>query len=984
MSVDIFATGSSGKVVTEIGDVMEIALIAAVDSVETAKNTAGEECGEFLKFPYAANIIGLTVNGVKQTNSDVLPNGQQAVEKAIEMDLESLRFGGLASSCVRLGAGWVITRGGWDHYEYRIIPTDGSEGRTVTFTGGDLGGTTLATLTNNFKDYGSELGKGGSLFTPPVINLEGFEGKNVTIEIWGISNFGMEYKLMNAKNVRVPAWDNIFLPHDFAVMQKASTDFKSEVLSEDGVTFFRATATQAKNGRVVINSGSGAIKDFGKTFILVYRNKSANSGQKFQLYVSPASGSGTMIPAIAKENTDEWKIAILNYSHTMDLSEGAGNVYVDLFFNNCTVGDTIDIALFAAVENEDVAWATFFEELGDSVRLPYTSNIGGITIGGVSYKDSSVLVNGQKVTNAPVIIDLGGVRIDDGVSLSNVFSLGTGYTVTRDGWDYFICNITARSGLKRSYRISDGIDIGEGSILTNLKNEFPSYGGNLGVGGSLLTPLKLDLTGFVGEEVTVEIVGINNIGAEYTVAKIINLKLPGIAGYAMEDDFISFFDYTVPAALRSFELKNGDKLAASFTVPAGERVRELKLGLTGSMTVNTCSVGVSIYSFNGSYAESVATEPIYQKHVTETIKWVNLEIPEGVMPAGDYLVVVEYIATDSKVYTTAMIDNAWNTLPDNLSKYNIQSYKNGEINTSFALAGGIETVKIGTTVPENDKIDADFEKDTAKVIVILGQSNAVGTSMNGQLQNAVSAADFEKYSAGFSNTKMYYVGGTISNGGIKYTNTSSSFVNVKIGQGCVTWSFGPEVGLAEYLEKICPDEEFYIIKYAIGGTSMDSFWNVNDPGARQGIDELQETVDAGLALLEGDGLKPEIIGFLWMQGEGDCGTSANRAYPYYGIQKSFMAFLREEYAEYSPDGGDIPFIDAEIADLGNWTASYIINDHKKELDRESGRNYLIDTNFMGLTTLYENNDLAHYDSTSMLLLGELFARTLDDIYGFSE
>ena len=61
----------------------------------------------------------------------------------------------------------------------------------------------------------------------------------------------------------------------------------------------------------------------------------------------------------------------------------------------------------------------------------------------------------------------------------------------------------------------------------------------------------------------------------------------------------------------------------------------------------------------------------------------------------------------------------------------------------------------------------------------------------------------------------------------------------------------------------------------------------------------------------------------------------------------------------------------------------MINDAKNDIAEESGRNYIIDTNYYGLTTRYENNDLAHYDSTSMILLGQLYAKKLCEIYDFN-
>ena len=57
--------------------------------------------------------------------------------------------------------------------------------------------------------------------------------------------------------------------------------------------------------------------------------------------------------------------------------------------------------------------------------------------------------------------------------------------------------------------------------------------------------------------------------------------------------------------------------------------------------------------------------------------------------------------------------------------------------------------------------------------------------------------------------------------------------------GVYSWLFGPELALAAYLSENYPDEQFYIIKYAIGGTAMDTQWNATNSSTRQCLDELE-------------------------------------------------------------------------------------------------------------------------------------------------
>ncbi len=962
---------------------MDIALVAMVDGEDTAKNTVGQYCGSFMKFPYTVNIPGVYAYSAEHKGTDIVPSGAVATDKAIEMDLTTLPIGGTLTTALRLGGGWAITRGGWNRFECKITDSDGVS-KTITILASDkvkdIESGTLSAL-SSYK-YGENMGLGGNLFDRIAIDLTGFEGKTLTLEVYGISNFGMAYKLANIKNVTVAGLDNVFTAQDFYIAHKTTTNtaYTSELLTEDGVTFFRATATAAGNGRITLNAGTKTVENFGKSYILVYRNSSANSGQKFQLYITAASGaSGTMIPAIVKENTDEWKVAILNYSHTLDMSMGAKQINVDLFYNNGLAGDMIDIALFAGVENEEEAWAIFEETLGDKIGLPYASNIAGVTVNGTAYKDASVLPGDQKAVGAPVVIDLDGITFDTNSNLASFFKLGAGYSVTRSGWDYFNCKITSEGGKAMTYRISEGVDLVEGDTLTALKTEFASYGSDIAIGGNLFSPLTIDLSGFGGEKVTVEIIGVSNYGVEYCIASIVNVTVPGTAAYNKVDDFVSFVDYTKTNNRRIVDIEDGTTYGVSFTVPTGEQVNTLRVNLTNNNSMDACSINVSIYSFTGNYADTVISAPMYSETFTSVIKSADIDTK---LASGNYLAVVKYVSADGDVLSTVVTDNAWssNTLPSEYAKYNIVSYKNGDVNASEVLYGGILVETVGAVAPADDVISATFSDTTAKVIVIAGQSNAAGTTKSSYLQQNISAEDYAKYENGFSNVKIYYTCGTGSSG-VSHTNVTEEFVEVKPGQGAYSWLFGPELELAAYLSENYPDEQFYIIKYAIGGTAMDIQWNATQSGKRQCLDELEAKIDSGLGLLEAAGLDPEILAFIWMQGEGDA-NPASRTAPYYGYQKALIAELRERYADYSVEG-DIPFIDTEINNEGFWAASYMINDAKNEIARESARNYIIDPNYYGVTALHENNDLAHYDSTSMLLLGRLYAQKICEIYDFS-
>ena len=490
----------------------------------------------------------------------------------------------------------------------------------------------------------------------------------------------------------------------------------------------------------------------------------------------------------------------------------------------------------------------------------------------------------------------------------------------------------------------------------------------------------------------------------------------------MVSDLVSFVDYT--ASSRSYyDLLDGD-IAMSFTVPDGY-IKTLYLNLTDSNSYTECSVDVSIYVMENRYDTAVESMPIYNEYITSTLRTYTIEFEEGQIGAGKYLLVVSYVdideaedvraeaegeptgteaATDEtetgfdscetevtppvepdpepkpERYTKVIRDRCWlpKTTPDEYVQYGIKTYINGKQDKKIALCGGIVIVHSAEapdeeTVKNEEKAEGD---NVAKVILLGGQSNATGATSNAYLKNNLTDEEYQKYVNGFSNVKILYVNGTTS-GGFKITTTTDSFVDTKIGQGYSTATFGPELGLAAYLSEAFPDETFYIIKYAIGGSGLYAHWNPNDVDRRICIEQFHDTVEKGLEILEDVGLDPQIVAFLWMQGESDASTMY-RAHEYYALQKALVEEIRDTYAFYAPLD-DIAFIDAAISDSGFWATYFMVNECKRLYSLESDKNFYIDTNYYGLTTLYENNDLAHYDSLSMLLLGQLYGEVIAEI-----
>ena len=124
------------------------------------------------------------------------------------------------------------------------------------------------------------------------------------------------------------------------------------------------------------------------------------------------------------------------------------------------------------------------------------------------------------------------------------------------------------------------------------------------------------------------------------------------------------------------------------------------------------------------------------------------------------------------------------------------------------IQGDKATFTVNDTLP-------DGEGKKATVILLGGQSNASGCSRDDYLQQNVTAEKYAEYKNGYDNVYINYLSGF---------KTSGGFVKCSTLQGEMDGGFGPELGLAEKLHESYPDETFFIIKCAWGGTNLFEQW----------------------------------------------------------------------------------------------------------------------------------------------------------------
>ena len=261
-----------------------------------------------------------------------------------------------------------------------------------------------------------------------------------------------------------------------------------------------------------------------------------------------------------------------------------------------------------------------------------------------------------------------------------------------------------------------------------------------------------------------------------------------------------------------------------------------------------------------------------------------------------------------------------------------------------------------------------------KVVLLLGQSNASGSSIVSYLEKNSDAEDFARYNEGYPSVLIHYC--------IDDHNACSEgeYVKVDLTCGATDGFFGPEVGMADVFSEEYPDETVLILKYTMSGYSLHYHWLSR--GQRGSIyDAFLVFVNVNMGHLADLGYDARIGAICWMQGESD--TSEFKAERYFENQKAFVSYLREDLAAYAEEGG-IFFIDAGISNGPYCEPGYpTVNEAKRRFSELSNLNVYFSTIDAELTTVNEpegNPDWGHYDALCELQLGRMFAQRVVESY----
>ena len=328
---------------------------------------------------------------------------------------------------------------------------------------------------------------------------------------------------------------------------------------------------------------------------------------------------------------------------------------------------------------------------------------------------------------------------------------------------------------------------------------------------------------------------------------------------------------------------------------------------------------------------------------------------------------------------------------NNSSSSSTTSSKPSSSTTSSEPSSSTESSKPSSSITSSEPSSSTTSSEPSKpvepkekvhVIILAGQSNAVGQSFSYHF----SEEDLEKYKEGFENVKIRYDINPFSTTETKHAN--EIFEKVKIGQGKgVDWTkypdgcIGPELGIAKHLSETYPNEKFYIIKNATGGTTLHDRWYSTSSLDYLNKFELEENslytkllnfVDESMGQLK-ENYDPEIFSFCWMQGEND---AKDYWEDYEVLWSNFISDLKSVWGEkdYLADNG-LSVIDAGITNY--WTNFDAINGIKEKYAAMSSKNHYIEVvNEPEITAFKDNTDYAHLDVYAMLKLGELFGEKI--------
>ena len=278
----------------------------------------------------------------------------------------------------------------------------------------------------------------------------------------------------------------------------------------------------------------------------------------------------------------------------------------------------------------------------------------------------------------------------------------------------------------------------------------------------------------------------------------------------------------------------------------------------------------------------------------------------------------------------------------------------------LTLIAAISLSSCDKTSYQPKELDPNTTYDS--VYLIMGQSNASGVSPHSFLKDS-NPDIYTKYVEGNSKVLISYD---------TDNRIEKNFVTTKFGYGNTDEFFGPEIGIAETISQT--EESSYIIKATFSGSCLMTQYVDKNGGKHELYNRFIDFIKGQLNALTSSGKNPRVKGVFWMQGESDSFLEYKNQYQ--KAEQHFYEYLRHDLNDWIYEYFN--FVDAYICTTSKtWPDAEVINECKEHFANANEHCYCIktngeDDNAINLTIKSqtgEGDDVAHYDSKSMLLLG---------------
>ena len=258
---------------------------------------------------------------------------------------------------------------------------------------------------------------------------------------------------------------------------------------------------------------------------------------------------------------------------------------------------------------------------------------------------------------------------------------------------------------------------------------------------------------------------------------------------------------------------------------------------------------------------------------------------------------------------------------------------------------------------------APAQGEEFELYLLAGQSN-----MDGRGKSAKLSAELKKP---FENAIIFYRNPPHQSDGWQPLRPGYS-IAPKYKGGLPSETFGPELGFVAALTKAQPKKKFALIKGSKGGTSLRADWKPGEKGKpeTQGprYRDFIETIKLAKVALEKEGHTAKLRGLIWHQGESDKETPAEK---HQARLAEFIARIREDTGE-----AKLPMVLGQVFDNGQRDSV------REAILKASEADPLV--GFVSAKGTKTWDAGTHFDAKSQLLLGERFAKEIQELVGRSE